>query len=80
MDFKIDINKYMERFKVIQSPRIFDLYDEATLIKQGICPICECNLKVSQKGDIYCNSVKHKKITKKRFFITQSGFEKFIVK
>ena len=66
---QIDINQYLSKFTVRESPRLFDVDGEWALIKQGICPICECNLKVSQKGDVYCNSAKHKKITKTRLFI-----------
>lgn len=69
----LGINKeqYLNRFKIIQSPRLFDTdtKEDWSLIKQGICPICLCNLKLSLKGDIFCNSAKHKKITKKRFYI-----------
>lgn len=39
-------------------------------------PLCNCALKVSQKGDVYCSSKKHLKICKKRLFISKSGFEK----
>jgi hypothetical protein len=72
---EINIEQILNRFKIIQSPRLFDV-DETKFIKQGICPICECNLKVSLKGDIYCNSAKHKRITRDRLFITQDGFKK----
>lgn len=71
------LDKYMEKFTVHQSPHLFDMNDETKLIKQGICPVCLCNLKVSKKGDVFCNSKKHLTITKKRFFITKLGMEKF---
>lgn len=72
---QINIEQYLSKFKVIQSPRIFDVDDEWSLIKQGICPICECNLKVSVKGDVYCNSKKHLKLTPKRLFIRAEKFK-----
>lgn len=67
----IDKEQYLNRFQIIQSPRLFDTdsKEDWNLIKQGICPICNCNLKVSLKGDIFCKSAKHRKITKKRFYI-----------
>ncbi len=71
------LDKYMDKFTVYKSPHLFDMNDETKLIKQGICPVCLCNLKVSKKGDVYCRSVKHKKITKKSLFITRLGMEKF---
>lgn len=70
------LDNYMSRFVVHQSPHLFDVNDEITLIKQGICPVCLCNLKVSKKGDVYCRSVKHKGITKKSLFISKLGMEK----
>lgn len=70
------LDGYMSKFTVYQSPRIFDMYDEMELIKSGVCPICECKLKVSKKGDVYCRSVKHKSITKKNLFISRLGMEK----
>jgi hypothetical protein len=73
----MEINKeqYLSRFKIIQSPRLFDVDGEYKLIKQGICPICECNLKLTLKGDIYCNSRRHLKITKKRLFIPSGSMK-----
>jgi len=68
--------KYLDRFTVRESPRMFDLDDETKLIKQGICPICSCRLKVSLKGDVYCNSKKHISITRDKLFITKSGMDK----
>ena len=67
----IDLSKYLERFKIIQSPRLFDTdsKEDWNLIKSGVCPICLCNLKLSMKGDVYCKSAKHKKITKKGLYI-----------
>lgn len=70
------LNDYLSKFKVIQSPRLFDIDDETILIRQGICPICNCNLKVSQAGNVYCNSKKHLSISKKRLFITRDGMER----
>lgn len=70
------LNGYMSKFIIRQSPRLIDMDDEIILIKQGICPICECKLKVSKRGDIFCNSVKHKSITSKKLFITKDGFSK----
>jgi len=66
---QIDISNYLSKFTVRESPRLFDVDDEWKLIKSGVCPVCSCQLKVSQKGDVYCNSAKHKKITPKRLFI-----------
>lgn len=70
------LDNYMSKFVVHQSPHLFDVNDELTLIKQGICPVCLCNLKVSKKGDVYCRSVRHKQITKKGLFISKLGMEK----
>ena len=74
----MEINKeqYINRFTIIQSPRLFDTdtKEDWSLIKQGICPICSCNLKVSKKGDVFCNSLKHRTITKKRLFIRAEKF------
>lgn len=70
------LDGYMSKFVVHQSPHLFDVNDELTLIKQGICPVCLCGLKVSKKGDVYCRSVKHKSITKKSLFISRLGMEK----
>ena len=63
------LDNYMSKFVVHESPRMFDLDDEWQLIKKGICPVCACNLKLSMKGDVYCNSKKHLKLTPKRLFI-----------
>ena len=69
MGLKINIEQYLSKFTVRESERLFDLDDEWKLIKSGICPVCSCNLKVSQKGDVYCNSKKHLSISPKRLFI-----------
>ena len=70
------LNIDMSRFKVYESPHLFDTNDELQLIKQGICPVCLCQLKVSKKGDIYCRSVSHKRISRKGLFITAKAFNK----
>lgn len=70
------LDGYMSKFVVHQSPHLFDMQDELKLIKSGVCPVCLCGLKVSKKGDVYCNSKKHLTISKKRLFITKNGFEK----
>lgn len=72
---QIDINQYLSKFTVRESPRLFDIDGEWELIKQGICPTCLCNLKVSQKGDVYCSSKKHLKISPKRLFIRAEKFK-----
>lgn len=76
---EIDKDSILNRFTIIQSPRLFDTErsEDWNLIKQGICPICSCNLKVSKKGDVFCNSKKHKTITKKGLFIRAKSFPIF---
>lgn len=70
------LDGYMSKFVVHQSPHLFDMQDELSLIKSGVCPVCLCGLKVSKKGDVYCNSKKHLTISKKRLFISRLGMEK----
>lgn len=63
------LDKYMEKFTVHQSPHLFDMNDNSNVIIGGNCPVCLCKWKMSMKGDIRCNSKRHKQITKKGFFI-----------
>lgn len=69
---------YMSKFKVYDNGTLFDTNDDTQLIRQGICPVCLCSLKVSKKGDVFCNSKKHLTITKKRLFISSAGMKKII--
>lgn len=63
------LDRYMDKFVVHQSPHLFDLDDSYKIIIGGHCPVCLCKWKMSMKGDIRCNSKRHKQITKKSFFI-----------
>jgi len=69
------LDGYMQRFTVRESPLLFDFEDDWQLIKSGTCPVCLCQLKVSQKGDVYCSSKRHLGITKKRLFIRAEKFK-----
>jgi hypothetical protein len=71
------LDGYMGRFKVYDKGTLFDTNDEWKLIRSGVCPVCLCQLKVSKKGDVYCKSVAHKKISKKGLFVPAESFNKF---
>lgn len=80
------LDNYIDRFVVNESPRL-DLQDkhgndilskeDIEILKSGRCYYCGCKLYTDLKGNVMCKSAKHKKITKKRLYITSKGFEKF---
>ncbi len=75
-----DIDKYMSKFTVKESPFLFDLeYPELRKsLKLGVCYMCGCKLKTAQNGDVYCNSVRHKRVTRQRLFIRKEVYNKII--
>lgn len=70
----LDTQKILSRFKVYESPQLFDTDDFFTLLKQNRCPICSCKLYLRKDGKMYyCKSVKHKS----RFVISTEKLDKF---
>ncbi len=56
----INIDKYLDRFKVYKSDTLFDV--DLTLLKEGRCPLCMNKLKIMRDGKkAFCNSKKHRK-------------------
>lgn len=77
---QIDITKYLSKFTVRESPMLFDLEfpELRKSLQEMICYVCGCKLKTSQKGDVYCNSARHRRTTKERFFIRKESVDKII--
>lgn len=71
---------YMSKFTVRESSQLFDLEfpELRKSLQEMICPVCSCRLKESMKGDVYCVSQRHKRITKERFFIRKQVVDKII--
>lgn len=72
---EIDINKILSRFKVNESPQLFDIEREDffRILKEGRCIYCGCKLILMRNGKMYyCKSVKHKQ----RFIISSEKFRK----
>lgn len=69
-------NNYLDRFKVIPTPTLFELsYEEKKRILQAKkCYLCGNCLKISLNGDVRCNSVKHLK----PFFMRKEKYQNFI--
>ena len=71
MNIEINIEKYLSKFTVRESPMLFDLdfKELQKSLSEGICYVCNCKLKQDMKGNVYCVSARHKRMTKMRFFI-----------
>ena len=75
---QLDIQQYLSKFKVIYSNTLFE--DEKgyatyfyNCIQKKVCPVCNCKLYLSKKGDIYCRSKKHIR----RFFMRAEVYKRF---
>lgn len=77
---QIDINQYLSKFTVRESSQLFDLEfpELRKSLQEMICYMCGCKLKTSQKGDVYCNSARHKRVTRERLFIRKESVDKII--
>lgn len=77
---QIDINQYLSKFTVRESQMLFDLeYPELRKsLQEMICYMCGCKLKTSQKGDVYCASKRHMRVSKQRLYIRKESVDKII--
>lgn len=67
MDYKINVDEYMKRFKVFSPSTLFD--PDLSLLKESRCILCANKLKITRDGKrAYCSSIKHKQ----RFIVATS--------
>lgn len=71
MDYKVDIDEYMKRFRVFNPETLFE--PEWNLLKLNRCPLCGNLMKFTFDGkSAYCSGKKHRK----RFFLSMESLEK----
>ncbi len=79
-DISTLFDNYLSKFSVKESPMLFDLEfpELRNSLKRMICYACGCKLKTAQNGDVYCNSARHKRVTRQRLFIRKESVDKLI--